>query len=202
MLALSWPIIAAGASVAPDDESGDAHRFTQGLAALAAARGVQFRFNAGVQRLHRTGDQVDGVDCLVDGRIERLKADAYVVALGSYSPLLLRQLGIGMSVYPAKGYSVTLPVEHPELAYTMSLTDEASKIVFSRLGQRMRVAGTAEFNGYDTSLNAVRCQALTRRLLQLFPGVADAGKAEYWAGLRPSTPSNVPSIGRTRYRNL
>jgi D-amino-acid dehydrogenase len=192
----------AGASVAPDDESGDAHRFTQALAALAAARGVQFRFNAAVQALHRDGDRVDGVQCLIDGRTEQLQADAYVLALGSYSPLLLKPLGIRLDVYPAKGYSVTLPVEDPQLAYTMSLTDEAGKIVFSRLGPRLRVAGTAEFTGYDTSLNPVRCQALTRRLLQLFPGVADPAKAEYWAGLRPATPSNVPRIGRTRYRNL
>jgi D-amino-acid dehydrogenase len=192
----------AGASVAPDDESGDAHRFTQALAALAAARGVQFRFNTAVQALHSDGDRVDGVQCLIDGRTEQLQADAYVLALGSYSPLLLKPLGIRLDVYPAKGYSVTLLVEDPQLAYTMSLTDEAGKIVFSRLGPRLRVAGTAEFTGYDTSLNPVRCQALTHRLLQLFPGVADPAKAEYWAGLRPATPSNVPHIGRTRYRNL
>lgn len=192
----------AGASVAPDDESGDAHRFAQALAALAAQQGVAFRYGTRILALERAGDHIAGVRCTDLQGTRTLQADAYVLALGSYSPLLAHPLGIRLGIYPAKGYSATLPVRDPDLAYTMSLTDEAGKIVFSRLGERLRVAGTAEFNGYDTSLNAVRCQALTRRLLQLFPGVADPQAAEYWTGLRPATPSNVPYIGRSAVSNL
>jgi len=199
------PLI-AGASIAPQDESGDAHLFTQGLARLAAERGVEFRYDTTVRAIRGTTDRIEGVVCAQkqDG-IERdtvAVADAYVVALGSYSPLLLRPLGIRLNLYPAKGYSVTLPVERPELAYSVSLTDDQHKLVFSRLGRRLRIAGTAEFTGYDTSLNPVRCQALVKRLVQLFPGIADPRQALFWTGLRPATPSNLPYIGKTRYRNL
>lgn len=134
-----------------------------------------------------------------------LAADAYVVALGSWSPLLLKPLGIGVPVYPAKGYSATIPLTAGEvtndLAPTVSLTDDGCKIVFSRLGDRLRVAGTAEFTGYDTTLNDVRCQALVRRTHTIFPRLS-ASNVEFWAGLRPATPSNVPLIGATRLSNL
>jgi D-amino-acid dehydrogenase len=202
----------AGASISPRDESGDAHQFTQALARHAAELGVVFRYGTSVRAIQGGqggSGRIEGVVCAhsehgEDG-IERetvVTADAYVVALGSYSPLLLRPLGIRLNLYPAKGYSATLPVERAELAYSVSLTDDEHKLVFSRLGQRLRIAGTAEFTGYDTSLNPVRCQALVKRLLQLFPGIADPAKALYWAGLRPATPSNLPYIGRTRYANL
>ncbi len=199
----------AGASIAPRDESGDAHQFTQALARHAAEHGVEFRYGTSVRAIQggRGGSvRVEGVLCSqAEGGVARetmATADAYVVALGSYSPLLLRPLGIHLNLYPAKGYSATLPVERPELAYSVSLTDDEHKLVFSRLGQRLRIAGTAEFTGYDTSLNPVRCQALVKRLLQLFPGIADPAKALFWAGLRPATPSNLPYIGKTRYSNL
>lgn len=193
-----------GASMAPQDESGDAHQFTQALARLCAENGVNFRYGVSVQSIRGGGGRIEGV-AYTEGEAGHetiASADAYVVALGSYSPLLLRPLGIHLDVYPAKGYSATLPVERPELAYSVSLTDDEHKIVFSRLGQRLRVAGTAEFTGYDTSLNPVRCQALLKRLFQLFPGVADPAQARFWAGLRPATPSNLPYIGKTRYNNL
>jgi D-amino-acid dehydrogenase len=105
-------------------------------------------------------------------------------------------------VYPAKGYSVTLPVADPAKAYSVSLTDDERKLVFSRLGDRLRIAGTAELNGFDRSLNRVRCQAIVQRVESLFPGAGDASRAEFWAGLRPATPSNVPYIGRSRVPNL
>jgi D-amino-acid dehydrogenase len=135
---------------------------------------------------------------------ESVAADAYVVALGSYSPLLLRPLGVRIPVYPLKGYSITLPLGPADAAAapTVSLTDEAHKIVISRLGNRLRAAGTAELTGYDTSINAVRCAAIARRIRDLFPGLGGITTVENWSGLRPATPSNVPLIGRTKLRNL
>jgi len=196
-----------GGSHAPQDESGDAHQFTRELATRAAARGVVFRYGSTIRSLIETGGVVEGVQVASTGedaivREEVLRADACLVCLGSYSPLLLRPLGLRLNLYPAKGYSATLPVGDAAKAYSMSLTDSEYKIVFSRLGNRLRVAGTAEFNGYDTALNPVRCEVLVRRLLQLFPGIADPASAQFWAGLRPATPSNLPYIGRTRYANL
>ena len=186
-----------GGSWTPSDESGDAHKFTQRLAALAAQRGAKF-LQAGIQAIAREGERISGVIT----EKGRLTADAYVVCLGSYSPLFTRPLGIELAIYPAKGYSMTLPVADPAKAYSVSMTDDEHKLVFSRLGERLRIAGTAELNGYDTSLNDVRCRAILRRTLELFPGAGDASRAEFWTGLRPTTPSNVPYIGATRYRNL
>src|SRR6185295_18101417 len=170
------------------DESGDAHKFTRGLARLAARRGVKFLHGRNIVGLARTGDRIAGVR--LDN--ETLEADAYVVSLGAYSPLLTRKIGIELSIYPAKGYSATLPVADAARAYSVSLTDDEYKLVFSRLGDRLRIAGTAELNGYDTGLNEVRCRALLRRTEALFPGAGDAGRAQFWTGLRPATPSNVP----------
>jgi len=127
-----------------------------------------------------------------------------VVSLGSYSSLFLAPHGIALPVYPLKGYSVTLPLSPAlaDAAPSVSLTDEAHKLVISRFGERLRCAGTAELTGYDTSINPVRCDAIVRRLRQLFPRLAGAGEATHWAGLRPATPNNVPVIGRARYANL
>jgi D-amino-acid dehydrogenase len=135
---------------------------------------------------------------------DHLRADAYVVALGSYSPLLLRPLGIRIPVYPLKGYSITLQLgpEHDDAAPSMSLTDEAHKIVISRLGTRLRAAGTAELTGYDTTVSRLRCAAIAQRVRELFPGLGGITAHESWTGLRPATPDNVPIIGRTRLRNL
>jgi D-amino-acid dehydrogenase len=190
----------AGGVYDRDDESGDAHRFTQELARMAAARGVTFRFGDAVEAIEAEGDRVTQVR--LRNSIE--KADAYVVSLGSYSPLLLAPLGIRIPVYPLKGYSITLPLGPAELgaAPMVSLTDEAYKIVISRLGSRLRAAGTAELAGYDTSINAGRCAAIARRIRSLFPALGAATTVENWAGLRPATPNNVPVIGRTRLKNL
>jgi D-amino-acid dehydrogenase len=137
-----------------------------------------------------------------EGRRELVKADAFVVALGSYSPFLLSPVGINVPVYPVKGYSVTVALTHTEAAPVMCLSDENAKVAISRLGNRLRAAGTAELAGYDTSLNDARCDAILFRIEQLFPGAGDYAGASRWAGLRPATPSNVPLIGLTRYRNL
>ena len=193
----------AGGIYTATDESGDARRFTAGLARLAAARGVAFRWHTTIAALEVAGGAVCGIRCVNDrGAEETLTAEGYVVALGSYSPLLLRPLGVPAPVYPVKGYSLTLDIGGHRGAPTVSLTDLARKIVITRLGGRLRVAGTAELAGYDTELNAVRCQALVRRTFDLFPDAGDRGSAEFWTGLRPATPSNVPLVGRTRYPNL
>jgi D-amino-acid dehydrogenase len=197
------PLALAGAIYTPTDESGDACKFTQVLAQLSRAQGVGFRFGTAIRNLEIGGGQVAGLVLSHPGRgEERISADAYVVALGSYSPLLLRPIGIAAPVYPLKGYSITVPLGESDVAPQASLTDESAKLVFSRLGERLRVAGTAEVTGYDTSINRVRCEAIVRRTRELFPRLSHADRVEFWAGLRPATPSNVPLVGRTRYANL
>ena len=188
-----------GGSYTAADESGDAFKFTQALARQCAAHDVHFRYDCPIDGFVRSGDAVSAVR-LVSG--EKVCADAYVAALGSYTPQLLKSIGIRIPVYPAKGYSITIPLREGDQAPTVSLTDDAHKLVVTRLGQRLRVAGTAEFNGYDTGLNAVRCNAIATRTFALFPGIAARDGLNCWAGLRPATPGNVPLIGRCRYRNL
>lgn len=193
----------AGGTYAAGDESGDAHKFTQALARLAEARGVEFRFRTMIERIEAAGGEVTGVRVArPDGPSEIVRGDAYVLALGSWSPLMVAPLGIRLAIYPAKGYSVTMPVKNPRAAWTVSLTDDEHKLVYSRLGERLRIAGTAELAGYNLDVNPVRCTAIVRRVTHLFPEAGDPAKAEFWAGLRPSTPGNVPYIGRSRYRNL
>jgi D-amino-acid dehydrogenase len=183
----------------PDDESGDAYKFTAGLAKLCEARGVKFDFGVDIKGFSVEKQKITGVRTSTTGRVE---ADAYVLALGSYSPLLARPIGIDLPIYPLKGYSVTMPIRNPAAAWSMSLSDEAKKLVLSRLGDRLRIAGTAELNGYDTSINRVRCEAIVNRVMALFPEAADASKAEFWTGLRPATPTNLPCVGATSYPNL
>ena len=195
----SSSVAIAGGVWAAADASGDAHKFTQELARLGAARGLRLRYGSRIQRLEAEGGRIVRV-CLDQG--ESVAADAYVVALGSYSPLLLRPLGISIPIYPLKGYSITLPLAPGDVAPQISLSDGAYKLVMSRLGERLRVAGTAELTGYDTVINEVRCRAIVRRTFELFPQAGRPQEAQFWAGLRPATPGGVPCIGRTRYPNL
>lgn len=193
----------AGGIYTASDESGDAQAFTVALARLAAARGVTFLWNTEVQALVRSGDAVAGVQVVREGsRFDHVAADAYVVALGSYSPFLLAPLGVSCNLYPAKGYSATIDIDGHRGAPTVSLTDSARKLVITRLGDRVRVAGTAELNGWDRSLDRTRCEALVTRTFDLFPDAGERGSVRFWTGLRPATPSNRPLLGRTRYRNL
>jgi D-amino-acid dehydrogenase len=193
-----------GGVYTPGDESGDARRFTEELARLAARRGVRFRYDSTIEAIEAGGGTVRGVTVVDEEEEKHLQADAYVVALGSYSPLALKPLGVSIPVYPLKGYSITLPLgpEHAAAAPTVSLTDEAHKIVISRLGNRLRAAGTAELAGYDTTVSPVRCAAIARRVVNLFPALRSVTTYESWAGLRPATPGNVPIVGRTRLPNL
>lgn len=192
-----------GGVFAGSDESGDAQLFTKNLSDLCRAQGVEFRFNVSVRALEAGRGPIERA--VIDdeaGIEESLRADAYVIALGSYSPLLLAPLGISIPVYPVKGYSITLPLDPDSVAPQISVTDHARKIVISRLGNRLRVAGTAELNGYDTEVNVARCDALVRRCFEWFPKAGRAEGAQFWTGLRPATPSNLPLIGRSKYPNL
>ena len=181
-----------------EDESGDAHLFTQGLARLCERHGVEFHYGVNIDQLRLANGKIAAV---VAGDVE-FRGDVYVAALGSHTPLMLRPLGLHLPIYPAKGYSATIALTDDSIAPQVSLTDDGHKLVFSRLGQRLRIAGTAEFNGYNTELNSVRCQALLKRATQLFPELRPAAPPAFWCGLRPATPSNVPLIGRTAIDNL
>ncbi|MFI5444067.1 D-amino acid dehydrogenase [Polaromonas sp. UC242_47] len=202
----------AGATYTAEDESGDARKFTLALAQLCEARGVRFLMGHHITRLLKDGNQITAVEATdPQGRYLQLTADSYVLAAGSFSAALAEPIGLKLPIYPAKGYSVTLPVIDPTRAYQVSLTDDEFKLVFSRYTtpgsdgeaeDRLRIAGTAEFNGYDRQLNAARCQAIVRRVQQLFPGATDVKRAQFWSGLRPATPSNVPLIGQSRISNL
>jgi len=193
----------AGATYTAEDESGDANRFARELVARCKTDGVEFLMSHTVTALREAGGRIDHVEATdPEGRFQRVRGDAYVLAMGSLSPLYAAPLGIRLPVYPAKGYSVTLPVKDASMAHQVSLTDDEYKLVFSRLGDRLRIAGTAELNGYDRDLNRVRCEAIVRRTEELFPGAGDSEQAQFWTGLRPATPSNVPIIGRSKVPNL
>jgi D-amino-acid dehydrogenase len=196
-----------GGDYTATDESGDVYKFTTGLAAKAAEGGVQFRFNTTVTRLLTEGSgahaKVTGVEVITpEGRHQVLQADAFVMAMGSFTAPLLKPLGIELMIYPGKGYSATYKITNPDTAPTVSLTDDGYKLVLSRLGDRLRVAGTCELNGYTRELNTTRCEAITRRTRDLFPDACDYDNPIYWTGLRPLTPSNVPYIGKTKFNNL
>jgi D-amino-acid dehydrogenase len=197
----------AGGDFTATDESGDVYKFTTGLAARCEEAGVQFRFNTTVTRLLAEGSgaaaRIAGVEVIDEhGRHQQLQADSYVLAMGSFSQSLAKEVGVDLLLYPGKGYSATYQVTDPARAPSVSLTDDGYKLVISRLGDRLRVAGTAELNGYTRELNLVRCEAITRRTRELFPDACDYTHPQYWTGLRPLTPSNVPYIGRTRLANL
>ena len=193
----------AGATYTAEDESGDANLFARELVQRCQSDGVQFLLSHTVTALREAGGTIDHVEATdSEGRFQRLRADAYVLAMGSLSPIYAQPLGISLPIYPAKGYSVTMPVKDASMAHQVSLTDDEYKLVFSRLGDRLRIAGTAEFNGYDRDLNRVRCEAIVKRVEQLFPGAGDSEQAQFWTGLRPATPSNVPIIGRSKLPNL
>jgi len=193
----------AGATYTAEDESGDANLFARELVERCRIDGVQFLMSHTVTALREAGGRIDHVEATdSEGRFQRLRADAYVLAMGSLSPLYAKSLGIELPIYPAKGYSVTMPVKDASMAHQVSLTDDEYKLVFSRLGDRLRIAGTAELNGYDRDLNRVRCEAIVRRVEELFPGAGDAEQAQFWTGLRPATPSNLPIIGRSKVENL
>jgi D-amino-acid dehydrogenase len=203
-----------GGTYTPGDESGDALLFTQQLADRCAARGVQFLYGHDVERLEVTGGAVQAA-ALRDratGERQRLGADAVVVACGAYSAPLLRRVGVDLPIYPGKGYSATFKLRKPDEAPFVSAIDDEVKCAMSRLGNELRVAGTIELAGFDLSLDSTvaraRCRMLAERIEQVLPGVCDTrgehegGQPRFWTGLRPSTPTNIPYIGRTRVGRL
>ncbi|MGO1462164.1 MAG: D-amino acid dehydrogenase [Marinobacter sp.] len=192
----------AGATYTSDDESGDACKFTQALAERCREAGVEFCYGTDVLGFERASERILGVQVLKEGHHETLRADAYVLSLGSFSTVLAKQIGLFLNIYPAKGYSITVPVKNEEAAFNVSLTDDEYKLVYSRLGDRIRVAGTAELSGYTRTLDYTRCRAIVRRTAEIMPDAGHWDEAGFWTGLRPATPSNVPYIGRSYFGNL
>lgn len=182
----------------PGDETGDCHIFTQNLAAEAVKLGVTFLYDTTIKTLDAGGDRITGVATSRGV----LTADHYVVALGSYSPRLLKQVGISAPVYPVKGYSLTIPITNSQMAPVSTVMDETYKIAITRLGDRIRVGGTAELAGFDLTLRDGRRQTLEHSVTDIFPDGGDVAAASFWCGLRPMTPDGTPIIGPTRYRNL
>ena len=203
-----------GGTFTPSDESGDARVFTQHLAALCARRGAEMLFNHRVERIETVGQSAQRVHVCHGETGERraLQGDAYVVACGSYTTPLLKSVGLHVPIYPGKGYSATLPLLRPERAPRVSMIDDSLKIAMSRLGDQLRVAGTIELGGFDLALDTPlakkRCAMLVRRIEEVFPGMADTrtpeegGDPQFWTGLRPATPTNIPLIGRTKIEKL
>ncbi|MDR7097264.1 D-amino acid dehydrogenase [Hydrogenophaga laconesensis] len=203
-----------GGTYTQSDESGDARVFTQKLAALCAQRGAQLLFGHDIEKLESDGQEVRQIRVRNrnTGMASVLKADAYVVACGAYTTPLLKSVNVNVPIYPGKGYSATLPLLQPERAPTVSMLDDQMKCAVSRLGNHLRVAGTIELGGFDLALDTplarTRCEMLVRRIEEVFPGVADTrtpeenGNPQFWCGLRPATPTNIPLIGRTKLRKL
>lgn len=188
----------AGGLRLPQDETGDCHMFTQALAKHAEALGVRFMFNTGIDRIVTDGGRVSGAVTSAG----LLQADSYVLALGSWSSRLVAPLGISLPVYPVKGYSITVPITDASGAPESTVMDESYKVAITRLGNRIRVGGTAEISGFSTRLYNARRATLDHSLTDLFPRGGDLSKATFWSGLRPMTPDGPPVIGPTQYANL
>ncbi|OFU75477.1 D-amino acid dehydrogenase, partial [Achromobacter xylosoxidans] len=188
----------AGGLRLPNDETGDCRLFTTHLAEMAAALGVEFRYNQSVTGLNTAGGQVTGV------RVgnEVLTADRYVAAFGSYTRGFLEPLGLDLPVYPVKGYSLTIPMKDEAAAPVSTILDETYKIAVTRFDDRIRVGGMAELSGFDLRLKDARRKTLELVVNDLFPGSGDVARAEFWTGLRPMTPDSTPVVGPTRYGNL
>ena len=203
-----------GGTYTATDESGDAHLFTDALATQCAARGVTFLYGHSVESLQTQGSTLAGIQVRASdsGKLQNLHADHVVVACGSYSAPLLRRVGVHLPIYPGKGYSATFPIMDHNKAPNVSVIDDTKKIAITRLGNTIRVAGTIEVGGYDLSLDTplarARCDMLSRRVEEVWPGMCDTrnqeqgGQPHYWTGLRPATPTNIPYIGRTPITGL
>jgi D-amino-acid dehydrogenase len=203
-----------GGTYTPSDESGDAREFTQQLALRCAARGVQFLWNHDVLSLNKAGGTLDSVSVQdrTTGKVTALHSDQFVLSMGSYTAPLLRSVGVNLPIYPGKGYSATFKILKPELAPHVSFIDDSVKCAMSRLGDTLRIAGTIEVGGYETGLDSAlsraRCHMLARRVETVFPGVCDTrletegGNPQFWTGLRPATPTNIPYIGKSKVGKL
>lgn len=182
----------------PDDETGDCYLFCQQMTELAKAHGVTFMFDTEVKNVKREGTRIVSV---VTDKGE-LEADAYVVAMGSYSTRFMADLGLSIPVYPVKGYSLTVPITDETQAPTSTVMDETYKVALTRFDDRIRVAGTAELAGFDPSIPEKRKATISMVVKDLFPNSGDFDKAEFWTGFRPMTPDGTPLIGKTPFSNL
>jgi D-amino-acid dehydrogenase len=203
-----------GGTYTASDESGDARVFTQELAARCQALGVKFLWNQDVLALNKTGAALESVRIsdLNTGLRRTLLSDHFVLSMGSYTAPLLRTVGVNLPIYPGKGYSATFKILQPEKAPQVSFIDDSVKCAVSRLGDTLRIAGTIEVGDYgtelDTELARARCHMLARRVETVFPGVCDTrlesegGTPNFWTGLRPATPTNIPYIGQSPVRKL
>jgi D-amino-acid dehydrogenase len=193
----------AGGLHMPDDETGDCLMFCNLLRERLTTMGVQWRFDTRIDAIEREADSVRGVRVSSgQGAPESLSAEAYVLALGSYSPLLARPLGLELPVYPVKGYSLTVPVKDETKAPVSSIVDEDYKVALTRLGSRIRVAGTAEVGGFDSSLRPGRLETIQHVLADLFPGGFRREDMTFWTGMRPMTPDGTPILGRSPLKRL
>lgn len=188
----------AGGLRLPGDETGDCFKFTNALAKMAADAGVEFRMGTTIRRLVRQGDRITGVETDAG----TVTGDAYLVAMGSFSPKLVAPLGMRVPVYPVKGYSITVPIVDEARAPASTLLDESYKVAITRLGDRIRVGGMAEISGFNNDLPEARRATLEYSLGSLFPGAGDTSRASFWSGLRPMTPDSTPVVGPTRFGNL
>ena len=187
-----------GALRLPGDETGDCFKFTQSLARMAEGLGVKFRFGTTIEGIEADGARITGIRTSAG----TLTADHYLLALGSYSTRLLKPIGLDIPVYPVKGFSITVPITDASMAPESTIMDETHKVAVTRLGDRIRVGGTAQLSGFDLDLTETRRKTLEFVVSDLFPKGGDVSKAEFWTGLRPMTPDGTPIIGRTRYPNL
>jgi D-amino-acid dehydrogenase len=182
----------------PNDETGDCYKFTTGLAERAGNLGVTFIYNVDIRALRHEGERVIAVET-ANGDIE---ADLFVGALGSYTPKLVRPLGLDLPVYPVKGYSLTVPIIDAAKAPVSTVMDETYKVAITRLGDRIRIGGMAEIARFSKDLPPARQATLTQSVEGLFGGAGDQSQAKFWSGLRPMTPDGTPVIGATRYKNF
>ena len=189
----------AGGLFSPTDQSGDARMFSRHLAEhCRASLGVRFRFGVTVDGLEADGGRIAGVRTS-EGVV---RGDVYVLALGHLSPFVSGTVGVKLPIYPVKGYSVTIPAGASNLAPRMGVCDEDRLTVTCPMGERLRIASVAEFGGYDTRHRPEDFRGMLGFARELFPSAGDYGRPEYWAGLRPMTPSTVPILGRARHENL
>ncbi len=188
----------AGGIFCPSDESGDCHKFTNALAEVCRGMGVEFRFNTTIERLVAAGGRIERV---VTDRGD-VRGERYVMALGSHSPILARDIGVRLPIYPVKGYSVTIPVNGHNGPPRVSGVDENNLVAWSRMGDRVRLTATAEISGYDTSHRPEDFRHMLATARDLFPDAGAYDRPRYWAGLRPMTPGGTPILGRGRHANL
>lgn len=210
-----------GSDYTPDDESGDAKLYTEELKKICISMGVEFIFEKEIIGINKNlkNNSIESVEVVSTNNIQHslvnektsfiklekpliIKGDIFVCALGSYSSLLAKKIGIYLPIYPAKGYSATIPILNSDIINKVSLTDLDMKIVLTRLGNELRVAGTAEFNGYNLEINNERCIAMLDRVKKIYPQGLDFNNTKFWTGLRPSTPGNVPIIKKIKYDNF